>query len=122
MFKIAVLAGDGVGPEVVREGLRVLTAVADSWNEKFEFEEAAVGGAAIDLYGWPLPDDTLKLAQSSDAGLLAAVGGPKWDNVDYDKRPEQALLDLRQKLGLYANLRPVRALAALVDSTPLKPE
>lgn len=122
MSNIAVLAGDGVGPEVVKEGIRVLTALADKWGQKFEFSEAAVGGAALDLYGVPLPDDTLKLAQSSDAVLLGAVGGPKWDKVEYDKRPEQALLDLRRKLGLYANLRPVCVFAALVDSTPLKAE
>ncbi len=122
MFNIAVLAGDGIGPEVVKQGLRVLHAVAERWNQRFEFKEAAVGGAAIDLYGWPLPEDSLRLAQTSDAVLLGAVGGPKWEEVEYEKRPEQALLDLRQKLGLYANLRPVRPLASLLDSSPLKPE
>jgi 3-isopropylmalate dehydrogenase len=116
-MKIVTLPGDGIGPEVLAAALEVLPEVAPDLT----YEEHAVGGAAIDETGTALPDDTLQACRSADAVLLAAVGGPKWDTTDPDKpRPEQGLLGLRQGLGLYANLRPVRPLPALYDSSPLR--
>lgn len=116
--KIAVLPGDGIGPEVVAEALRVLDAV----SSKFEIEHALVGGAAYDEFGVPLPDATLNLCKSADAVLLGAVGGPKWDSVQPAQlRPEVgALLPLRSELNLYANLRPARLFDALKDTCPVK--
>ncbi|MGH7906787.1 MAG: 3-isopropylmalate dehydrogenase [Candidatus Binataceae bacterium] len=121
-YKILVLKGDGIGPEVVGEALQVLKAVARLSAADLEFKEALVGGHAIDTFGAPLPDDVLKHAQESDAVLLGAVGGPKWDSTSAEKRPEQALLGLRKGLGLFANMRPVRALKELVPASPLRPE
>jgi len=108
--RIAVLPGDGIGPEIVPQAMQILEAVAAQYGHTFGFHPADVGGAAIDRTGRPLPDETLKLAKESDAVLLGAVGGPKWDGLAYDVRPERALLGLREQLGLYANLRPVREL------------
>ncbi len=122
MYKILVLAGDGVGPEVVREGIRVLKKVAEMAHLVFEFEEAKIGGASIDAYGEPVTNEVLKQAQSSDAVLLGAVGGAKWDGLEHGKRPEQALLKLRSELGLYANLRPALVDPSLVHASTLKPE
>jgi len=121
-YKILVLKGDGIGPEVVGEALQVLRVIARRSAVDMEFKEALIGGHALDAHGTPLPDDTLKQAQESDAILLGAVGGPKWDNPSAEKRPEQALLGLRKQLGLFANVRPVRALRELVGASPLKPE
>ncbi|HXW85695.1 MAG TPA: 3-isopropylmalate dehydrogenase [Candidatus Binataceae bacterium] len=121
-YKILVLKGDGIGPEVVGEALQVLRVIARLSAVDMEFKEALIGGHALDAHGTPLPDDTLKQAQESDAILLGAVGGPKWDNPSAEKRPEQALLGLRKQLGLFANVRPVRALRELVGASPLKPE
>jgi 3-isopropylmalate dehydrogenase len=121
-YKILVLKGDGIGPEVVGEALQVLKAVARHSAADMEFKEGLIGGHALDTHRTPLPDDVLKSAQDSDAILLGAVGGPKWDNPKADKRPEQALLSLRKELGLFANLRPVKALKELVPASPLKPE
>src|SRR5271157_1083881 len=121
-YKISVLRGDGIGPEVVGEATQVLKIVARRSAVDLEFKEGAIGGHALDTRGTPLPDDVLKQAQESDAILLGAVGGPKWDNPNAEKRPEQALLGLRKALGLFANLRPVKTIKELIPASPLKPE
>ena len=121
-FTIAVLAGDGIGPEIVAQGRRILTAVAESAGIDITFGEGLIGGAAIDASGSALPDETIALCRSADAVLLGAVGGPKWDNPAATVRPEQGLLAIRRALGLYANLRPVRPHPALIDASPLRPE
>ncbi|PTL76281.1 3-isopropylmalate dehydrogenase [Vitiosangium sp. GDMCC 1.1324] len=118
---VAVLPGDGIGPEVVEQGTRLLKAVAERFGHSFELVEAPMGGAAIDLTGSPLPPETLALCQRADAVLLGAVGGPKWD-PPAKVRPEQGLLALRKELGLYANLRPVAPVPSLYDASTLKPE
>jgi 3-isopropylmalate dehydrogenase len=119
MPKIVTLPGDGIGPEVLAAALEVLAQVAPDLT----YEEHLIGGAAIDATGTALPDDTLAACREADAVLLAAVGGPQWDTTDPDEpRPEQGLLGLRQGLGLFANLRPVRPLPALYDASPLKRE
>ena len=120
--KIAVFSGDGIGPEVVKEGTEVLSLVAFLHGFGVEFEEGLVGGASIDASGKPLTDPVLKLAKQSDAVLLGAMGGPKWDGLDYSIRPERALLALRSELGLFANLRPVRLFSALASASTLKRE
>jgi 3-isopropylmalate dehydrogenase len=118
MTRIAVLPGDGIGPEVTAAGLRVLAAVAD-----VDVEEHVFGGASIDAHGIALTDEVLAACRAADAVLLGAVGGPKWDTTDPAKpRPEQGLLGVRKGLGLFANLRPVRALPALHDASPLREE
>ncbi len=119
---IAVLAGDGIGGEVTAEAVRVLAAVAARFGHDFEFEQALIGGAAIDATGVPLPPATLALAQRADAILLGAVGGPKWSAPDALVRPEQGLLQLRKTLGLFANLRPVVPHPAVLDASPIKAE
>jgi 3-isopropylmalate dehydrogenase len=121
-YKILVLRGDGIGPEVVGEALQILKLVARRSAIDIEFKEGVVGGHAIDQFGSPLTDEVLKQAQASDAILLGAVGGPKWDKPEAEVRPEQALLALRKELGLFANLRPVKAIKELLVSSPLKPE
>jgi 3-isopropylmalate dehydrogenase len=122
-FRIALLPGDGIGPEIIEEAVKVLVALGEREGVVFDLHEALLGGAAIDATGSPLPDETLALARSCDAVLLAAIGGPKWDTTDPAKpRPEQGLLGIRKELGLYANLRPVRAFPALVGASSLKPE
>lgn len=121
-MKILVLPGDGIGPEVVEQAKHVLEAAARRFHFTLTFTEAVVGGAAIDAFHTALPDGALHLAQASDAVLLGAVGGPKWDNPRATVRPEQALLGLRRGLGLFANLRPVRVFPELADAGPLKPE
>lgn len=121
-FKIAVLSGDGIGPEIIREAVKVLRAVGKKYKICFETKDALVGGASIDKYGVPLTDETLKLAQESDAVLLGAVGGPKWEGLDYKIRPERALLALRKELGLFANLRPAKIYPVLADASTLKRE
>ncbi len=121
-YKILVLKGDGIGPEVVGEALQVLRAVTRNSALDLEFKEALAGGASLDAHGTPLRDEVLKAAQDSDAILLGAVGGPKWDNPSSDKRPEQALLSLRKALGLYANMRPVKTIKELIPSSPLRAE
>ena len=119
-YRITVLPGDGIGQEVIPEALKVLGAVARGSSLHFEFEEALAGGAAIDATGAPLPDSTLRLCEASHAILFGAVGGPTWDHLPPDKRPERGLLRLRKELDLYANLRPARCFAMLVDASPLK--
>ncbi len=121
-YKIAVLPGDGIGQEVIPEALKALRGVAHGSGLHFEFEEALVGGAAIDATGAPLPDSTLRLCEKSHAILFGAVGGPKWDDLPHEKRPERGLLRLRKELDLYANLRPAKCYPMLVDASPLKKE
>ena len=120
--KITLLPGDGIGPEVVAEGVKVLQAVAAKFGHTFEYTEALIGGIAIDTTGKPLPDETLAACKASDAVLLGAVGGPKWSDPSAPVRPEQGLLGLRGGLGLYANVRPVKVYPALVGASTLKPE
>jgi 3-isopropylmalate dehydrogenase len=120
--QIAVLGGDGIGPEVVAEGLRVLRAVAQAYGHEFSVTELPFGGVAIDSHGDPLPAETLAACLKADAVLLGAIGGPKWSAPSAQVRPEQGLLKIRKDLGLYANLRPVRLWPALVSASTLKPE
>jgi 3-isopropylmalate dehydrogenase len=120
--KIAVLAGDGVGREIVPEAVKVVKVVGEKFGHSFEFANGDIGGQAIDKVGVPLPQDTLMLAKQSDAVLLGAVGGPKWEGLDYSLRPERALLGLREALGLYANLRPAKLYPNLADASTLKRE
>ncbi len=119
-LKIAVFAGDGVGQEIMNEALKVLRLIFDKRKISVSISEGYVGGCAYDRFGVPLPQQSLDLAIQSDVILLGAVGGPKWENLDYSLRPERALLGLREKLGLYANLRPVVAFNELLDASPLK--
>lgn len=120
--QIAVLPGDGIGPEVCAEGVKSLKAIAQRFGHEFEFRIAPIGGAAIDATGVALPDATLQLCENSDAILLGAVGGPKWSDPKAPVRPEQGLLRLRQALGLYANLRPVKPHPSTIQFAPIKPE
>jgi 3-isopropylmalate dehydrogenase len=121
-YKVLVLKGDGIGPEVVGEALQVLKVVTREAAVDIEFKEGTAGGHALDLYGTPLPESVLAQAKEADAILLGAVGGPKWDDPRADKRPEQALLTLRKELGLFANVRPVRVFKESAAASPLKPE
>jgi len=121
-FKIAVLGGDGIGPEVTAQGTRVLDRVGELFGHRFSFREGLMGGISIDRLGTALPDETLEVCRSSDAVLLGAVGGPKWDDPAAKTRPEDGLLRIRKELGLFANLRPVTSYPQLLDSTPFKPE
>jgi 3-isopropylmalate dehydrogenase len=121
-FNIAALLGDGVGPEVATESIKVLEAIGRKFGHSFQFHQGLVGGAAIDAHGVALTDETLKMCRSCDAVLLGAVGGPKWDDPKAKVRPEDGLLALRKELELFANLRPVKVLPMLVDSTTLKPD
>ena len=119
--KIAVLPGDGIGPEVVREAVKVLKAIENKFGHTFEYEEGLVGAAAIDATGNPYPAETHELCLSADAILFGAIGDPKYDNDPSAKvRPEQGLLAMRSALGLYANIRPVKSYDALLDASPLK--
>lgn len=121
-YNIAVLPGDGIGPEVMREATEVLQQAARLYGFSVGLEEGLVGGASIDAHGKPLIDSVLKLARESNAVLLGAMGGPRWDGLDYSIRPERALLGLRQELGLFANLRPVKVFTALTSASTLKRE
>ncbi|NMA52034.1 MAG: 3-isopropylmalate dehydrogenase, partial [Peptococcaceae bacterium] len=123
MYKIAVLPGDGIGPEIIKQAMRVLEAVGKRFGIEYKFTKALVGGAAYDETGLPLPEETLELCLKSDAVLFGAVGGPKWDELPLHLRPEVgALLPLRKKLGLYANLRPVKVFPSLANASTLKPD
>jgi len=122
MARIIVLGGDGIGPEVTREAVKVLEAVGTRYGVEFTFDEQLIGGAAIDANLGPLPDATIAACRGADAVLLGAVGGPKWAATDTTVRPEQGLLDLRKQLGLFANLRPVHVHSQLIDASPLRPE
>ena len=119
---IAVLPGDGIGPEVTAEAVRVLEAIGGRGGHQFEFTHALLGGCAIDATGEALPSKSLDVCRASDAVLLGAVGGPKWDNPAARVRPEQGLLGIRKALGLFANLRPVKLVPALLHASTLKPE
>jgi len=121
-FKLLLLPGDGIGPEISAEAEKVLAFLATTGVVQFEIERGLVGGAAYDAYGVAISEDDMKLAQQSDAVLLAAVGGPKWDGVPYDVRPEAGLLRLRKDLALFANLRPAICYPALADASSLKRE
>ena len=120
-YRIVALPGDGIGPEVCRQALRVLDLAVRLAGKKLEVVEMAMGGAAIDQYGEPLPAATREACLGADAVLLGAVGGPKWDALPPEKRPEKGLLGIREALGVYANLRPVKAREALIESSPLRP-
>lgn len=121
-YKIAVVPGDGIGPEVIRQALRVLDRIGEKYNHQFEYTEVLAGGAAIDATGGCLPAETVEVCKASDAVMLGAVGGWKWDTLPGDQRPERALLGLRKELGLFANLRPAILFDELSQACPLKPE
>ena len=121
-YKIAVVPGDGIGPEVIEQALRVLDKIGETYNHTFEYTKVLAGGAAIDATGKCLPQETIDICKSSDAVLLGAVGGWKWDTLPGDERPERALLGLRKELGLFANLRPAILFEDLAQACPLKPE
>jgi len=122
MSKILLLAGDGIGPEIVAEAEKVLVLLNDKLSLGLDFEHAKVGGSAIDEFGMPLPDSTLDKAKEADAILLGAVGGPKWDTIDMAIRPEKGLLGLRSNLELFGNLRPAILYPQLAEASSLKPE
>jgi len=121
-YKIAVLKGDGIGPEIVTQAVKVLHRTADRFGFKVTFDEALLGGCAIDATGVPLPQETIDKCKAADSTLLGAVGGPKWDNQPGDLRPEAGLLGIRGALGLFANLRPAVIFEQLRDASPLKAE
>ena len=121
-FDIAVLPGDGIGPEVIAEGIKVLQAIGKRYGHEFAFHYGLVGGVAIDQFGVALTPETLEMCRRCDAVLLGAVGGPKWDDPKAKVRPEDGLLALRKELGLFANLRPVKVPPTLVNSSTLKPD
>lgn len=120
--RITVLSGDGIGREIMPQAIRVLEAIGGMFGHQFAFQQSQVGGEAIDATGYPLPAETLSMAKSADAVLLGAVGGPKWEGLEYERRPERALLGLREQLGLFANLRPAKMYAPLIGASTLKPE
>ena len=119
-YNIAVLKGDGIGPDIVDQALKVLDKVGDKYGHKFNYTEALIGGAAIDAVGKSLPDETVKICKASDSVILGAVGGPKWDTIGSGDRPEKALLGIRAELGLFANIRPAIMYKELKDACPLK--
>ncbi len=121
-FNITLLPGDGIGPEVVAEAVRVLETVATKYGHSYTFTERLMGGCSIDKFGSSLTEETLADCQAADAVLLGAVGGPKWDDPNARDRPERGLLALRKGLGVFANLRPVKVHPALIEWSPLKPE
>ncbi|MEJ8555183.1 3-isopropylmalate dehydrogenase [Tepidibacter sp. Z1-5] len=121
-FNIAVLKGDGIGPEVINQALLVLDKIGKKYNHQFDFKEALIGGQAIDTVGENLPKETIDICKESDAILLGAVGGPKWDGLSGEKRPEKGLLKIRKILNLYANIRPAILFKELKKACPLKDE
>lgn len=122
IYNIAVIKGDGIGPEIVEEAVRSLDAVSVKYGFEINYNHYLMGGAAIDVFGEPLPNETLNGALNSDAVLFGAIGGAKWDNLPREKRPESGLLKLRKELGAYANLRPAMIFDELTDASTLKPE
>lgn len=122
MKKILLIEGDGIGPEVVAQTKKIIDFLSAETDKKFETENALLGGIAYDKTGTPFPQETLELAKESDAVLLGAVGGPKWEVLEYQHRPERGLLGIRKELGLFANLRPAKVFSALTDSSTLKRE
>ncbi len=121
-YRIAVVKGDGIGPEIVDEALKVLDAITEKTGRKFLFTDVLAGGCSIDECGVPLTEEAIDICKAADAVLLGAVGGPKWDDVPTDRRPEKALLGLRSELGLFVNLRPAQMHKALSEACPIKPE
>ena len=121
-YRVALLRGDGIGPEIVDSAVRVLKAVGEKYNIGFTFTPYLIGGVAIDSVGEPLPKETVDGCLQSDSVLLGAVGGPKWDNLAGNIRPEKALLGIREKMGLFTNLRPAKLYPALKDECPLRPD
>jgi len=121
-FTLTILPGDGIGPEAMAETLKVIKWLEDSREFSFTLHHDDIGGAAYDKYGVPLADETLEKCHASDAVIMGSVGGPQWDDVDYDKRPEAGLLRLRKEMELFANLRPAIVFDALIDASSLKPE
>ena len=121
-FSIAVLPGDGIGPEVIAEAVKVMETVGRKFGHSFELSYGRIGGNAIDEFGTPLPDETLAMCRDTDAILFGAVGGPKWDDPRAKTRPEDGILAVRKGLGLFANLRPVKVDPALINSSPIKPQ
>ena len=121
-IKLAVVKGDGIGPEIVTEAEKVLNRIGELYGHTFAYTDILAGGCAIDATGVPLPEESVEIALQSDSVLLGAVGGPKWDGLPGSMRPEKALLGLRSKLGLFANVRPAKLYRALADACPLKPE
>lgn len=121
-YNITLLPGDGIGPEVIHEAVKVLDAVAKNSNFSIIYNQQHAGGAAIDAFGDPMPDNVIEVCKNSDAVLLGAVGGPKWDDLTGTLRPESGLLKIRKELGAFANLRPVTVPASLANNSPLRPE
>lgn len=121
-FRIALVKGDGIGPEIVESAVEVLKKVEEKFDCEFEFQEYLAGGCAYDKYGIPLPEETVEGCKNSDSVLLGAVGGPKWDDVPNELRPEKALLGMRGALGLYTNLRPAKIYPALMGACTLRPD
>ena len=118
--KITVLKGDGIGPEIVDQAIKVLNVIGKKYGHSFEYTEVDIGGCSIDKHGVPITEEGMAICKAADSVLLGAVGGPKWDNVDPSIRPEKALLAVRSELGLFANLRPTKLFPQLADSSPLK--
>lgn len=121
-YNIAVIKGDGIGPEIVEETLKVLNKIGEKFQHQFHYTDVLMGGCAIDAAGIPLPEETITICKKSDSVLLGAVGGPKWDTLPGDQRPEKGLLGIREALGLYANIRPALLYKALADACPLRAE
>ena len=121
-YKIALLKGDGIGPEIVDEAVKVLDKIGQKYGHKFEYTQGYLGGESIDRYGVPLSKETTEICKSSDSVLLGAAGGPEWDNIEPEKRPEKGLLAIRKELGVYTNLRPAILFNVLKDASPLKSE
>jgi len=121
-YKVALIKGDGIGPEIIDEAVKVLDAVSVKEGFEITYKEALLGGAAIDVTGDPIPQETIEIAKSCDAVLFGAIGGPKWDNLPREKRPETGLLKLRKALEVFANLRPVKVYDELLNASTLKPE
>ena len=121
-YTVTVLPGDGIGPEVIGETIKVFQSISSRYGHQFNFRTGLIGGAAIDQFGTALPEETLQMCKDTDAVLFGAVGGPKWDHVNAAVRPEQGILAIRKGLGLYANVRPVKVYPAIINSSPIKPE
>lgn len=121
-YNICVIKGDGIGPEIVDEAIKVLDTVSSKFEFELNYEHVLLGGEAIDVLGSPIPNETLEAALNSDAVLLGAIGGPKWDNLERNLRPESGLLKLRKDLGAFANLRPAMVFDELVDASTIKPD
>ena len=121
-YKIALLKGDGIGPEIIDEAVKVLDKIGQKYGHKFEYTQGYLGGESIDRYGVPLSKETTEICKNSDSVLLGAVGGPEWDNIEPGKRPEKGLLAIRKELGVYTNLRPAILFNVLKDASPLKSE